>query len=195
MDFRSSSGRCAQSRRFAEAHPQVLIIAQARRRGRIDSIAEDFSFRAFCRIRMSTTGRFSLRRRLGTLENTSTDFLHVRIARVRFGNEVCPRPTTTGHVRSKLLVIEPGVVEVTEVAVHSVEEGASRFDRTAGIVRSRGIATAMACLPTPGLSSEIRLCSATISLAARVIPSCCFSIRGTRRSKMFAYIFSVNAAP
>lgn len=121
MDFRSSSGRCAQSRRFAEAHPQVLIIAQARRRGRIDSIAEDFRFRAFCRIRMSTTGRFSLRRRLGTLENTSTDFLHVRIARVRFGNEVCPRPTTTGHVRSKLLVIEPGVVELTEVAVHSVE--------------------------------------------------------------------------
>ncbi|EUA68993.1 hypothetical protein I553_2181 [Mycobacterium xenopi 4042] len=27
MDFRSSSGRCAQSRRLAEAHPQVLIIA------------------------------------------------------------------------------------------------------------------------------------------------------------------------
>ena len=30
MDFRSSSGRCAHSRRLAEAHPQVLIIAHPR---------------------------------------------------------------------------------------------------------------------------------------------------------------------
>lgn len=30
LDFRSSSGRCAQSRRLAEAHPQVLIIARPR---------------------------------------------------------------------------------------------------------------------------------------------------------------------
>jgi len=29
MDFRSSPGRCAQPRRLAEAHPQVLIIARA----------------------------------------------------------------------------------------------------------------------------------------------------------------------
>jgi hypothetical protein len=31
-DFRSSSGRCAHSRRLTEAHPHVLIIALARRR-------------------------------------------------------------------------------------------------------------------------------------------------------------------